>query len=1296
MKRILSLTVSLMLVLTGFTAFSAESTHWAYNSVSVLVSAGIVSGNQNGELNLDNPITRAEFIKTVNRYFSLTEKAETGFSDVSEDSWYYPEMLIAKKAGYIKGDQNGSANPDLYITRAEVCVIIARLLKLEGKNAGSFSDASEIPSWAVDAVNALCERKIINGYSDGSFRAGNNITRAEAFVIVSRNERKLPVTYGNKEAEPSDVFIPVSGGSSAGGGGGGGGNSTGSESRKATLSSRFFDKEAKKIEFVSENASGYQIKFVKDNNEYIKALELAKEDGSYKYADISALCGEFVRKVIGEGGKNGFDADIYVRAKGKTGYADSSYIKFGTLFLELDIPDVTGAVVSYNQQTGAYDISWTETEGAEGYKVLIYSDSAMTELIAEYETEETSFSPDISSYEAGKSLFVSVVAKKDGYYGNPDGSCGRIVTGFGGGEGTEENPYLIYNKEQLLNIRLMNGKAFRLMADIEEDDAVTEPITDFGVEFTGSLDGNGKEINVNLSTQQTTSQTTEGFGLFHVINGATFKNIVLKGSVSGRGNVGGIAGRGTGKCTFENIINYATVTSTNGFCGGIIARMYDGETSGTVIRNCINRGEVKSFGEAGGIVGVSNASNVIKDCANYGLVHSTNTNDGAGGAGGIIASSYGSVFSSCNFGEIDANRGYAGGIAGKLTKPDFVFENCFNAGNVTGVTAVGAIVTSLSEENIPLIRNCYNVNKGLNIYGGKSVPSYVNCFTLNGKDNAEGISVKTPEALSKELISDAFTLFSENEDSETYNKTFRYPQLKSNLIPEDFVYEDSDFRLTILEISYDITDGKWYVTINPTFKGEVAEYVLSLSGADDTLINDFNNMNKYEISDIPAGKSEARVTAYDVNGDEIEVSELIEVDFTFSGGIGTDESPYLLTSAEQFVKAFENGSDADETKVYLLTGFDETPLELPSDFKPLGVNFKGKLIGGNYVDGEIEDIIQKINFNITTGNSQRFVDFSEFTSGSNVYKTQGIIFHQLEGATVKNISLHGSVNSPNTPSYFGILAGRAIGSTIENVHNYASIDGDQQRSTGGIVGSTGGSSVITNCSNHGNITIPHATTSRADVGGIVGNMTATVISYCYNYGNIRGRDNAGGIAGYSNCDITRCGNYGKISNTRETTYGYAGGISGRSNGGNISQCFNAGEITSVKYAGGIFAHIPAGKTSAVTNCFNIGKIQGTASQGLAIGINLGTATVSGFYDLANPTVNSVCGINSGTLNVTDSFGAGASSTGIDVEKITPEEIKGLTGSNNTFRDSSVWTMTEGYSYPNLVNNPYTGDDYVAE
>ncbi|MCL2593305.1 MAG: S-layer homology domain-containing protein, partial [Defluviitaleaceae bacterium] len=159
--------------------------HWAEGSIELLQESNIVLGDENGNINLDNFITRAEFTAIVNRTFEFNETSDNNFIDVSPNSWYYRDFSIAKNLGFIMGDENGMANPESNIRRVEVALILARVLGLESEQLPNFTDNNEIPSWGIFAVSAMQENGLISGYQDGSFRSLSDITRAEAFTIIA-------------------------------------------------------------------------------------------------------------------------------------------------------------------------------------------------------------------------------------------------------------------------------------------------------------------------------------------------------------------------------------------------------------------------------------------------------------------------------------------------------------------------------------------------------------------------------------------------------------------------------------------------------------------------------------------------------------------------------------------------------------------------------------------------------------------------------------------------------------------------------------------------------------------------------------------------------------------------------------------------------------------------------------------------------------------------------------------------------------------------------------------------------
>ncbi|MCL2152768.1 MAG: S-layer homology domain-containing protein [Oscillospiraceae bacterium] len=234
--KLLALTVACCILFTivGPASVLAEdiSGHWAADDIYFLMEKGIVQGDSNGNINPDNNITRAEFVAIINRALGFTETDSSNFPDVKSGAWYYDDFAIAKNEGYILGDDNGNANPDMPITRAEVAVIVERVLGLEAESATSeFADSESFPDWSANSIIALTEKGLINGYPDNTFRAYYNITRAEAFAILSRIIKSGLIP--NPEEEIGDDETPqaspevVNVNSNPGGGKPGSGNGNG-------------------------------------------------------------------------------------------------------------------------------------------------------------------------------------------------------------------------------------------------------------------------------------------------------------------------------------------------------------------------------------------------------------------------------------------------------------------------------------------------------------------------------------------------------------------------------------------------------------------------------------------------------------------------------------------------------------------------------------------------------------------------------------------------------------------------------------------------------------------------------------------------------------------------------------------------------------------------------------------------------------------------------------------------------------------------------------------------------------
>ena len=115
----------------------------------------------------------------------LDENSYCEFSDVSTGDWYYKYVAAAFKAGLVKGNDPGLFGSGQFITREDMAVILYRAANISGLKTANldFVDADEISDYAVEAVSSLTAKGVINGFTDGSFGATENATRA----IESKN-----------------------------------------------------------------------------------------------------------------------------------------------------------------------------------------------------------------------------------------------------------------------------------------------------------------------------------------------------------------------------------------------------------------------------------------------------------------------------------------------------------------------------------------------------------------------------------------------------------------------------------------------------------------------------------------------------------------------------------------------------------------------------------------------------------------------------------------------------------------------------------------------------------------------------------------------------------------------------------------------------------------------------------------------------------------------------------------------------------------------------------------------------
>jgi hypothetical protein len=117
----------------------------------------------------------------------------TGFaaSSTTSSSSQASEVVRAQALGILRGDEKGNLNLDQPITRAEALALIIRISGLETsaelmKGQTKFTDVNSDAGlqWATGYINLGVGQKIINGYPDGTFKGRNQVTFAEMAKLL--------------------------------------------------------------------------------------------------------------------------------------------------------------------------------------------------------------------------------------------------------------------------------------------------------------------------------------------------------------------------------------------------------------------------------------------------------------------------------------------------------------------------------------------------------------------------------------------------------------------------------------------------------------------------------------------------------------------------------------------------------------------------------------------------------------------------------------------------------------------------------------------------------------------------------------------------------------------------------------------------------------------------------------------------------------------------------------------------------------------------------------------------------
>ncbi len=167
----------------------ADST-WAADAINALAAEGIIKGTSETTFSPASNITRADFALLLVRAFKLTSDNAENFADVSASDYFSSELAIARNNGLIGGIGDNKFAPRNFLTRQDMMVIVYRALQKLNVGFGENiepqnEDFLTVADYAKEAVSALIGAGFVNG-KNGNIAPTDYTTRAEVAVLIKR------------------------------------------------------------------------------------------------------------------------------------------------------------------------------------------------------------------------------------------------------------------------------------------------------------------------------------------------------------------------------------------------------------------------------------------------------------------------------------------------------------------------------------------------------------------------------------------------------------------------------------------------------------------------------------------------------------------------------------------------------------------------------------------------------------------------------------------------------------------------------------------------------------------------------------------------------------------------------------------------------------------------------------------------------------------------------------------------------------------------------------------------------
>ena len=163
---------------------------WYGEAVQYVYDLGLMTGTSDTTFEPATPTTRGMLVAILHRLEGGPDAESGDFSDVADNDWYGLAVSWAAENGIVGGYEDGTFQPNKYITREEMASILYRYCQYKGIDVTVRADLShydDAPSdWALEVMQWANAEGLINGRTATTINAQDDTIRAEMAAILQR------------------------------------------------------------------------------------------------------------------------------------------------------------------------------------------------------------------------------------------------------------------------------------------------------------------------------------------------------------------------------------------------------------------------------------------------------------------------------------------------------------------------------------------------------------------------------------------------------------------------------------------------------------------------------------------------------------------------------------------------------------------------------------------------------------------------------------------------------------------------------------------------------------------------------------------------------------------------------------------------------------------------------------------------------------------------------------------------------------------------------------------------------